>query len=421
MDFKLADIGEGTVEGEIVKWLVDEGEVVVEDQPLVEVMTDKANVEIPSPVAGTVAKIPWKVGDVVPVGSTLVVLDDGSAASDNGAGVPAAASAAPVAASAAASAAPATTTAPKSDPLSRKRVLATPATRAFARNEGVDIGQVPGSGPNGRVTKDDIRAFSPGSAGASAATGASTTAIPVPALVRGPEDLEERVPMVGMRRVIARQMALSVHTAAHFTYVEEVDMTALVALKDWAKAESAKYGVKMTFLPFIIKAVVQALREFPMLNSALDEQANEIVLKKYYHIGVATQGPSGLMVPVVKDCDRKTPLQIAADLAAVSERARQGKAHPDELRGSTFTITSLGKLGGVLATPILNHPEVAILGVHAIKQRPVVRGDEIVVAPIANLSCSFDHRVVDGYDGAMFVQRVVELLEDPRRMLMGMV
>jgi pyruvate dehydrogenase E2 component (dihydrolipoamide acetyltransferase) len=216
-------------------------------------------------------------------------------------------------------------------------------------------------------------------------------------------------------------MLLSVQSAAHFTYVEEVDMTELVALKDWAKDEGAKHGVKITFLPFIIKAVVQALREFPMLNSALDEQANEIVLKKYYHIGVATQGPNGLMVPVVKDCDRKTALQIAADLADVSERARQGKAHPDEMKGSTFTITSLGKLGGVLATPILNHPEVAILGVHAIKNRPVVRGDEIVVAPVMNLSCSFDHRIVDGFEGAMFVQRVVELIEDPRRMLMGMV
>jgi len=411
MDFKLADIGEGTVEGEIVKWLVDEGDVVIEDQPLVEVMTDKANVEIPSPVDGTVRQIPWKVGDVVPVGSTLVVLDaSGAPAPSNGAGAPepSAPAAAPAAVQAPAAAAPA------SDPASRKRVLATPATRAFARKQGVDIGQVPGSGPNGRVTKDDIRAFASGGSAAPAP-------IPVPALARGSEELEERIPMAGVRRVIARQMLLSVQSAAHFTYVEEVDMTELVALKDWAKDEGAKHGVKITFLPFIIKAVVQALREFPMLNSALDEQANEIVLKKYYHIGVATQGPNGLMVPVVKDCDRKTALQIAADLADVSERARQGKAHPDEMKGSTFTITSLGKLGGVLATPILNHPEVAILGVHAIKNRPVVRGDEIVVAPVMNLSCSFDHRIVDGFEGAMFVQRVVELIEDPRRMLMGMV
>jgi pyruvate dehydrogenase E2 component (dihydrolipoamide acetyltransferase) len=291
-------------------------------------------------------------------------------------------------------------------------VLATPATRKLARDLGVDLHAVRATGENGRVTKDDVHA---------AANGGAVAAVkyaPVPVHV---EANDERVPFRGVRKKIAENMHRSRQTAAHFTYVEEVDATELAAYRKRVKGKAEERGVKISFLPFIIKAVCAGLKKFPIVNSTLDEAKQEIVLRKRYHIGVAAASEAGLIVPVVRDADQKSLFQIAAELEALSEKAKNGKATREELTGSTFTISSLGTLGGVLATPIINYPEVAILGVHKMKQAPVVRDGQILVRDIMNLSISLDHRIVDGYEGAQFLQHVISLLEDPTLMFMEMV
>ncbi|HUJ58076.1 MAG TPA: dihydrolipoamide acetyltransferase family protein [Kofleriaceae bacterium] len=412
-DFYMPDIGEGVVEGEIVAWKVKEGDKVRLDQPIVEVMTDKATVELPSPRAGTIAKINYKDGEICPVGKVLVVIDE-----DAGAARPASAPAPKSApAPAATTMAMARTTAIEVVDVSsdRARVLATPATRRLARQIGVEIGRVPPTGKHGRVTTDDVKRFKDHGAAAPAAK-------PTPvAIARGGPEAEERIPLRGMRKRIAETMARSVHTAAHFTYVEEVDMTELVAVRERAKARAAERGVRLNYLPFIVKAVVSGLKKWPMLNASLDETTQEIVRKKYYHIGIAAQGPQGLAVSVVRDADKRSIFDLSKEIDRLGEAVRQGTATRDELLGSTFTISSLGKLGGLHATPIINFPEVAILGVHKIEERPAVRGGQIVARHLMNLSISVDHRLADGWDGAMFVQDVKALLEDPTTMFMEMV
>jgi pyruvate dehydrogenase E2 component (dihydrolipoamide acetyltransferase) len=292
-------------------------------------------------------------------------------------------------------------------------VLATPATRRLARQLGVEIGRVPATGKHGRVTTDDVKQFQGnGSAGA-------VKQLPPIAIARGGD--EERIPLRGIRKKIAESMARSVHTAAHFTYVEEVDMTELVAVRDRAKSRAADRGVKLTYLPFIIKAVVSGLKKWPQLNASLDETTQEIVRKKYYHIGIAAQGPQGLVVSVVRDADMRSIFDLSREIDRLGEAVRTGTATRDELSGGTFTISSLGKLGGVLATPIINFPEVAIIGVHKIEERPAVRNGQIVARHLMNLSISVDHRLADGWDGAMFLQDVKSLLEDPTTMFMEMV
>jgi pyruvate dehydrogenase E2 component (dihydrolipoamide acetyltransferase) len=396
-DFYMPDIGEGVVEGEIVAWKVKVGDKVKLDQPLVEVMTDKATVELPSPRAGTISKINFKDGDICPVGKVLVVIDDGSAA-----------------------ASPSPTPTPTATPSNgssgiqvvdasqdRERVLATPATRRLARQLGVEIGQVPATGKHGRVTAEDVKSFQ------------EAPAAPKHAVAKGGE--EERIPLRGMRKRIAESMARSVHTAAHFTYVEEIDMTELVSVRERAKARASERGVKLTYLPFIVKAVVSGLKKWPQLNASLDESTQEIVRKKYYHIGIAAQGPQGLAVSVVREADKRSIFDLSREIDRLGDAVRAGTATRDELVGSTFTISSLGKLGGVLATPIINFPEVAILGVHKIEERPAVRNGQIVARHLMNLSISVDHRLADGWDGAMFLQDVKALLEDPTTMFMEMV
>ncbi len=412
-EFRLADLAEGMVEGEVVRWMVNEGDPVKEDQPLVEVMTDKATVEIASPKAGTIAKIHAPAGQVCKVGAVLVVIDtDGKAAAPAAkpaAGAPAAAPA-PLAAKANGhtngSHAPAQLARPAGG-----KVLATPATRQLARALGVDLSTVQATGDNGRVTKDDVRAH--GSVPVSAPSYA-----PLPT-VRDTAD--QRLPFRGVRKKIAENMHRSRQTAAHFTYVEECDVTELSQLRKRARSRAEERGLKLSFLPFIVKAVCAGLRKFPIVNSTLDEAAQEIVLRKRYHIGVAAASEAGLVVPVLKDADQMSLFQIAGALDALSEKAKTGKASRDELTGSTFTISSLGALGGVLATPIINFPEVAVLGVHKIKPTPVVRDGQIVIRDMMNLSISLDHRIVDGYEGAQFLQHVVGLLEDPTLMFMEMV
>jgi pyruvate dehydrogenase E2 component (dihydrolipoamide acetyltransferase) len=406
-EFYMPDIGEGVVEGEIVAWKVKVGDTVALDQPLVEVMTDKATVELPSPRAGRIEKIFYKDGQICPVGKVLVEIDDGgakAAAPVKGHSIEVIDRTKPAAAQPHAQ--------PPSQPSAQgpqpqARVLATPATRRLARQMGVELDRVPGTGRNGRVTSEDVKQWK-GAPATAAAPHAHTAR-------------EERIPLRGMRRKIAESMARSVHTAAHFTYVEEIDMTELVAVRERAKARAAERGVKLNYLPFIVKAVVSGLKKWPQLNASLDEATQEIVRKRYYHIGIAAQGPHGLAVSVVRDADARSIFDLSKEIDRLGDAVRAGTATREELVGSTFTISSLGKLGGVLATPIINFPEVAILGVHKIEERPAVRNGQIVARHLMNLSISVDHRLADGWDGAMFLQDVKTLLEDPTTMFMEMV
>ncbi|HEY5927181.1 MAG TPA: dihydrolipoamide acetyltransferase family protein [Kofleriaceae bacterium] len=437
-DFYMPDIGEGVVEGEIVAWKVKEGDKVALDQPIVEVMTDKATVELPSPRAGVIKKINYKDGEICPVGKVLVVIEEeGGASKSKGDGngkkqpaviveeAPRHPSTAQVMHSKVAQNIPVSTGSSSSGTsgaiqvvdatTDRARVLATPATRRLARQLGVEIGRVPATGKHGRVTTDDVKRFKDSPAPAGQARSAYT---PV-SIAKGGD--EERIPLRGIRKKIAESMSRSVHTAAHFTYVEEVDMTELVTVREHAKARAAERGLKLNYLPFIVKAVVSGLKKWPMLNASLDESTQEIVRKKYYHIGIAAQGPQGLAVSVVRDADKRSIFDLSKEIDRLGEAVRTGTASREELTGSTFTISSLGKLGGVLATPIINFPEVAIIGVHKIEERPAVRNGQIVARHLMNLSISVDHRLADGWDGAMFLQDVKTLLEDPTTMFMEMV
>ncbi len=457
LEFRLPDIGEGVVEGEIVRWLVKEGDVLREDQPMVEVMTDKATVEIPTPKAGRVDRIMVESGKICAVGQVMIVIatDGGSGTAVGRASSPASSASlqtqagetpAPLKSSPQhspqsssqsssqlsppASAAPAAAPpAARPEPVEGRKVLATPATRQMARSIGVDIRAIAGSGPGGRVTRADVtaaaqrgpsRAAAPSPAAAPAPSAPAAAAAPPVAVASSPGD--ERIPFRGVRKKIADNMLRAKHSAAHFTYVEECDVTELVKVRGRAQKRAAERGVKLSFLPFIIKAVVSGLKKYPIVNATLDTAREEIVLRKSYHIGVATATESGLIVPVLKDADKLSLFQLAERIEPLSERARTGKASRDELIGSTFTISSLGKMGGVLATPIINYPEVAILGVHKIKETPVVRTvqneKQIVIGQVMNLSISLDHRIVDGYEGAKFLQHVVSLLEDPTLLFM---
>lgn len=436
MDFKLPDIGEGVHEGEITKWLVQPGDKVAADQPMVEVMTDKATVEIPSPVAGVVDSVFAKEGETVEVGKVIIKI------AENGKSKAAPAPEAPKAAPAPAAqgtrqqAAPAPagrTAAPVAqEPEIPFHVLATPATRKLARDLRVNLGDVTGTGPHGRVTKDDVQlayegtqaaaprpshtaaAPAPQAAKSTGLTKAPTTPVPT---AHYPTGGEERVPLRGIRKKIAEAMTRSKHTAAHFTYVEECDMTAVVALRKGAAEESQRRGVKLTFLPFIIKALVPALKEFKGFNASLDDERQEIVYKFDYNIGIATDSPNGLIVPVVKNVDRKSIWELAAEIHAVTDRAKNGKSTMDDLKGGTFTVTNAGSIGGVFTSPVINHPEVAILGVNAIRKRPMVVNDEIAIRDMMFFSMAVDHRVVDGADAARFMNRVVYFLQDPTRLV----
>ena len=425
--FHLPDIGEGVVEGEIVSWKVAEGDSVELDQPIVEVMTDKATVEIPSPRKGTIEKIYFGEGEICPVGEVLLVIDDGSgAAAGDGKAAEAVVAAAPIRGNGSTGREAAVAVAPSGGvpeivdaTAGRARVLATPATRRKARQLGVDLRLVPPTGRRGRVTTEDVKRY---------AEAGSQVPPPASARQQAPSPIaipqigeEERIPLRGLRKRIADNMTRSVQSAAHFTYVEEVDVSELVELRERSKEKAAERGVKLTYLPFIIKAITAGLKKWPQLNAALDETTQEIVQKRYYHMGIAAQGPQGLAVTVVRDADRRSIFDLAAEIERLGKAIQEGTASREDLSGSTFTITSLGKLGGLLATPIINYPEVGIVGVHKIEQRPVVKNGSIVPAWRMNLSISLDHRLVDGWDGAMFLQDVKSLLEDPTLMFMEMV
>jgi pyruvate dehydrogenase E2 component (dihydrolipoamide acetyltransferase) len=478
-EFKLPDIGEGVTEGEIVEWHVKVGDVVAEDDAMVEVMTDKATVTIGAPRAGTISDIRFKAGEVAQVGQVIVTIAVGAAAeapkhdsSKHEAPKPAPAAAKkddgpaatavgdirdglpgsnffqtkPSGAAPNGSASQGAVAKPAGGGLQtieffQAKPLATPATRKLAREIGVDLRRVPPSGPQGRTTRQDVKTFGdtavgtivapassvPASAPSAPAPVAAKTgtaiapslpAQPIVAPSRESAALEERKPFVGIRRKIAQKMQTAKNTAAHFTFVEECHSDDLIAMRERLRPAAAAQGVKLTFLPFIVKAVVAALKKTPVLNSALDETTNELVYRRYYDIGIAAATDSGLMVPVVRNADRLSILELAKEIDRLGEGARTGTLKPDELSGSTFTITSLGKTGGLFATPVLNHPEVGILGVHQMKQKPVVRDNQIVIGNVMLLSLSFDHRIVDGHIGAAFAYDIIGFLENPDRLFL---
>ncbi len=422
LEFKLPDIGEGVAEGEIVKWLVEAGAVVKEHQAVVEVMTDKATVEIPAPAAGKVVELRAKAGEVVPVGSVIFVLETAAGASTAPSHAPAPAASANASTPEPAAAMPAAAPARRA---SDEKVLAVPSARRVARELGIDLGDVGGSGRNGVVRRADVEAFaksqssSPSaSPAARPAAAASAPARPAAAPVSfAPGERETRIPFRGVRRKISEAMVRSKFTAPHFTVVEEVDVTELVKLREQAKALGAESGVKVTFMPFIMKACATALAKFPMLNGHLDEASQELVRCHYVNLGIAMDTDNGLIVPVVKEVQSKGILQLAQELNELAERTKAGKVKPDDLKGSTFSITNAGNIGGILATPIINFPDIAIMGVHRIVKRPGVvetpQGDKIEVRQYMNFSASVDHRLADGADGARFLVYVKRLLENP--------
>jgi pyruvate dehydrogenase E2 component (dihydrolipoamide acetyltransferase) len=403
-EFKLPDIGEGVVEGEIVKWLVKEGDTITEDQGLVEVMTDKATVTIPSPKGGRVLKTFGKEGDIAKVHHPLVALELSGAAPAQVLGHATTASApAPAAASSAAPVA-----------ASGGKVLATPVTRRMAREHGLDLSQLAGSGPQGRVTKADVEAVLGGQG--AVATGPQLRAPVAPLVPLATARGDQRVPIKGLRKKIADKMVRSKFTAPHYTFVEEIDATALVGVRARLNAALAKSGekTKLSFLPFFCKALVGAFREFPEANANMDDASSELVVRGDYNVGIAVATPDGLTVPNVKNVDRLSIKALGAEIERLATAAREKRLRMEDLSGGTFTITSLGQTGGLFATPILNYPEVAIMGVHRMRKRPVVdENDQIVVRQMMYLSFSFDHRVLDGAVGADFAYAVIKYLVNP--------
>jgi pyruvate dehydrogenase E2 component (dihydrolipoamide acetyltransferase) len=414
-EFRLPDIGEGVHEGEIVTWHVAQGGVVHEDEPMVEVMTDKATVNIMVPKAGIVERLCARVGETMRVGDVLIVIetdrtsirptDDARPSSEPPIATPTETKASAVGdirdslpGTAWFRGQPAELD-ETSDAYFEARPRATPATRALASELGVDLHRVRPSGDDDRITDDDVRAFHMH----------SLHRVPRPS--GHPRD--KRVPFVGLRRAIAKRMQHAVTTAAHFTFVEECDFGRLLALRDTLRPLAKDKGVELTLLPFIVKASALALARHPIMNSMLDDQAAELVYRGEYHVGVATATPAGLMVPVVRDADTRSLLSLAREIERLARKAREGTLSHAELSGSTFTVTSLGKRGGLLATPVLNLPEVGILGVHQVKRKPVVRGDRIEIGEIALLSLTCDHRIVDGDVCAGFAYTMIELLERP--------
>jgi pyruvate dehydrogenase E2 component (dihydrolipoamide acetyltransferase) len=442
-DVKLPDVGEGVTEGELVKWLVKPGDTVAADQPVAEFMTDKATVEVPSPVAGTVKELKFKVGDVVPIETVILILEGGAAAAK-----PAAKAEAPKAAPAPAPVAQAMSAQQNGipntvnrtqdsvkpaasgglevyPPAADSKVLATPATRRLARETGVDINNLSGTGLAGRVTRDDVQKAK-GSNGSStsivpSAAGKSALQIPKPAFHSQQGALEERVPLRGVRKKIAENMQMAKHVIPHFTLMEEVRVDQLVAMRTQAKEHADKYGVKVTYLPFVMKALIATCREFTMFNASMDDAAAEIVYKKYFNIGFAADTPNGLMVPVVKNADFKTILQISQEIQQLAGKAREGKLSLEDMKGATITITNIGSVGGLYATPIINHPEVAILGMYKIQDKPVWNGQEFTRASFMNFTITCDHRLIDGAVAANFMKSFGSRIENPSQLMLDMI
>ena len=425
--FKLPDLGEGTAEAEIVAWHAKIGDLVSEDAPLVDMLTDKATVEMTSPVAGKLIEVAGVAGDMAAVGSAIAVFEVEGAGNASGKAAeppPPAPAHQPVPDVAEVTETPPPTPAPPPEPKAApqpvaaaprviprrgegEKPLASPAVRRRAEDLGIKLGHVPGSGPAGRITHEDLDAFiASGDAGASRGSGlAKRTAI-------------EEVKVIGMRRAIARQMQEAKRRIPHFAYVEEVDMTELEELRVHLNGAKRAEQPKLTLLPFMMRALVRVLPDYPQINARFDDEAGVVHRYAPVHIGIATQTANGLIVPVVRHAEALDVWASAAEVARVAEVARSGKGSKEELSGSTITITSLGPLGGIATTPVINYPEVAIIGPNKIVDRPVIRHGQVAVRKMMNLSSSFDHRVVDGYDAAAFIQRVKAMLEHPATLFM---
>jgi pyruvate dehydrogenase E2 component (dihydrolipoamide acetyltransferase) len=442
-EFRLPELGEGLHEGKIEKWLVKPGDMVQEDDAIAEVENDKAMVELSSPVSGKVINIMVEPGTTSVVGDILLTFEvdgEGTTTSAPAEDVKTAAvqdagleqttttantgttvNEAPTTADTAATVA----TAPSISTVSHAHeVLATPGVRKFAREQGVDITSVTGTGAHGKVTKEDVDAVLKGGTNTTPATpqvASETSTAPAPNAVVthvDPATLEERVPLSSIRKIIAQAMAKSMYTAPHVTLMDEVNVTELVNLRNEIKPIAADRGVKITYLPFIVKAMCAALRKFPELNSTLDEERQELVLKHYYHIGIATDTDRGLVVPVVRDADHKNMWAIASEISDLATRARTNKLTPAEMKGSSISITNIGSAGGMFFTPIINYPEVAILGVGRITEKPIIKDGNIVGAHMMALSLSFDHRIIDGALAQNFINELKRMLENPKMLLM---
>jgi pyruvate dehydrogenase E2 component (dihydrolipoamide acetyltransferase) len=416
LEFKLPDLGEGIAEGEITTWLVREGQAIEEDQPMVEVMTDKATVEITSPCAGRVLKLLVEEGTTVPIGTLILVIGEPGeavvAAPAPAAGRPESAAGsgpssqpAPAASAATPPVAAASAFGMAAGARPEGKALAAPSVRRLARERGLDIDQVPGSGPAGRVLAGDLDAFQRGGAA------------PVPAAAAAAGG-EERFKLKGIRKRITEVLSESVHKAVHVTHIEEVDAGRLISLREAVRPEAEAAGVKVTFLPFVIKALIAALKRYPMFNAILDEERSEIVWKRYYHIGIAVATERGLLVPVVRDADRKSVVELASEIAAKAAATRDGSIGVEDLQNSTISITNYGSIGGLFATPIINFPEAAILGLGAVRERPVVREGRIEVRPMMYVGVTFDHRIADGAEGAQFMNALRSYLEEPALIFM---
>lgn len=431
-EFKLPDIGEGIHEGEIVKWFVKPNDEVDEDDVLAEVQNDKAVVEIPSPVKGKVLELKVEEGTVATVGQTIITFDapgyedlqfKGSDESDDAkteAQVQSTAEAGQDVAKEEQTQEPAKATGAgqqdqaEVDP--NKRVIAMPSVRKYAREKGVDIRKVTGSGNNGRVVKEDIDSFVNG--GAQEAAPQETAAKPAAAPAPEGEFPETREKMSGIRKAIAKAMVNSKHTAPHVTLMDEVDVTNLVAHRKQFKQVAADQGIKLTYLPYVVKALTSALKKFPVLNTSIDDKTDEVIQKHYFNIGIAADTEKGLLVPVVKNADRKSVFEISDEINGLATKAREGKLAPAEMKGASCTITNIGSAGGQWFTPVINHPEVAILGIGRIAEKAIVRDGEIVAAPVLALSLSFDHRMIDGATAQNALNHIKRLLNDPQLILM---
>jgi pyruvate dehydrogenase E2 component (dihydrolipoamide acetyltransferase) len=436
-EFKLPDIGEGIHEGEIVKWFVKPGDEVNEDDVLAEVQNDKAVVEIPSPVKGKVLELKVDEGTVATVGQVIVTFDAPGYENlkfkgDHGDEAPAQETAeagqdvkkeeAPAAQAQGATGAGAQAQA-EVDP--NRKVIAMPSVRKYAREKGVDIKAVPGTGKNGRITKEDIDNFVAGGAQPQAATpvkeeakAEAPKAAAAATVVPEGEFPETREKMSGIRRAIAKAMVNSKHTAPHVTLMDEVDVTKLVAHRKKFKNIAAEQGIKLTFLPYVVKALTSALKKYPVFNTSIDDATDEVIHKHYYNIGIAADTEKGLLVPVVKHADRKSVFEISNEINELATKAREGKLAPAEMKGASCTITNIGSAGGQWFTPVINHPEVAILGIGRIAEKAIVRDGEIVIAPVLALSLSFDHRMIDGATAQNALNHIKRLLNDPELLLM---
>lgn len=431
-NIQLPELGEGVTEGELVKWTVKIGDKIQADQTIAEMMTDKATVEVPSPTAGVVKELKFKEGEVVAVGNVMIVIDtDGAGAQPAKAEAPKTAPApapkaptpAPAAQMAKPAAAPVQAHAAMDvyPPPAASKVLATPATRRLAREMNVDINGLNGSGLAGRVTRDDVMGARGAGATSAGPVAYQSPGIPRPAYQGTSGALEERVPLKGIRKKIAENLQMAKQIIPHFTLMDEANVTALVNMREELKAAGDKSGVKVTYMPFIFKALIATVREFPMFNASIDDAAGEIVYKKNFNIGFAADTPNGLLVPVVKNADQKTVLQVAADINDLAKKARDGKLTLEEMKGATFTVTNIGSVGGTYATPVINHPEVFIFGMYKIQDKPVPVEGGFEFIKTMNFTVTCDHRLIDGAVAARFLKAFIQRIENPGVLMLDMI